>query len=82
MTRSRIARDRGYAAMVTAVGRHAGDQVQRVGQGRSVAAALREHDLKKMAALLDADPGLGGARRSAIEPADSLGDHDAPGGGH
>ena len=53
-----IARDRGYAAMERMLLETLEAQFNASAKGEPVALALREHDLKKMRALLDAEPAL------------------------
>ncbi len=61
-----IARDRGYAAMERLLADTLESRVQRLAKGEPVALALREHELKRMRELLDAQPDLiaKGDRRS------------------
>ena len=61
-----IARDRGYAAMERMLVDTLESRFNASPAGEPVAAALREHDLRRMRELLDADPGLlsKGDRRS------------------
>jgi ankyrin repeat protein len=53
-----IARDRGYTGMEQLLTRTLETKFNASPQGEPVAAALREHDLKRMCELLDAQPGL------------------------
>ena len=53
-----IARDRGYQAMEQMLVDELETHFNASGKGEPVASALREHDLKKMRALLDAQPEL------------------------
>ena len=75
-----IARDRGYAAMERMLVDTLETKFNASTKGEPVALALREHDLKKMRALLDAEPDASEQGRQAIQPADSLGDDDAAAG--
>lgn len=61
-----IARDRGYTAMEQMLTETLEAQFNASAKGEPIAAALRERDLKKMRALLDAEPALirKGDRRS------------------
>jgi ankyrin repeat protein len=62
-----IARDRGYQAMERLLVETLDTKFNASVKGEAVALALRDHDLKKMRALLDAEPGLvsKGDRRSS-----------------
>jgi len=53
-----IARDRGYAEMERMLASTLDSTFNASPRGEAVAQALRDHDLKKMAALLDAEPDL------------------------
>lgn len=53
-----IARDRGYTAMERVLVETLETKFNASAKGEAVASALREHDLKKMRALLDAEPAL------------------------